>query len=45
MALAQENYDGINTSYNEGVADLTELLDSKFARDMAIELLKCFVTI
>ena len=31
MALAQENYDGINTSYNEGVADLTELLDSEFA--------------
>jgi len=31
MLLAQENYDGINTSYNEGVADLTELLDSEFA--------------
>jgi len=31
MELAQENYDGINTSYNEGVADLTELLDSEFA--------------
>jgi len=31
MQLAQENYDGINTSYNEGVADLTELLDSEFA--------------
>tara|TARA_R110002051_G_scaffold280349_1_gene341946 strand:+ start:1031 stop:2368 length:1338 start_codon:yes stop_codon:yes gene_type:complete len=31
MELAQENYDGIQTSYNEGVADLTELLDSEFA--------------
>lgn len=31
MLLAQENYNGINTSYNEGVADLTELLDSEFA--------------
>ncbi|WP_445738054.1 TolC family protein [Mariniflexile sp.] len=31
MFLAQENYDGINTSYNEGVAALTELLDSEFA--------------
>lgn len=31
MQLAQENYDGINMSYNEGVADLTELLDSEFA--------------
>ncbi|HEA30697.1 MAG TPA: TolC family protein [Leeuwenhoekiella sp.] len=31
MELAQENYDGIKTSYNEGVANLTELLDSEFA--------------
>lgn len=31
MDLAQENYDGIKTSYNEGVANLTELLDSEFA--------------
>lgn len=31
MSLAQENYDGINSSYNEGVANLTELLDSEFA--------------
>ncbi|SDB36622.1 Outer membrane protein TolC [Flavobacteriaceae bacterium MAR_2010_188] len=31
MSLAQENYDGIKTSYNEGVANLTELLDSEFA--------------
>lgn len=31
MRLAQENYDGIKTSYNEGVANLTELLDSEFA--------------
>lgn len=31
MDLAQENYDGIKQSYNEGVADLTELLDSEFA--------------
>lgn len=31
MQLAYENYNGINTSYNEGVADLTELLDSEFA--------------
>lgn len=31
MELAQENYNGIQTSYNEGVADLTELLDSEFA--------------
>ena len=31
MQLAQENYEGINVSYNEGVADLTELLDSEFA--------------
>tara|TARA_R110000868_G_scaffold275393_4_gene535132 strand:- start:65 stop:1432 length:1368 start_codon:yes stop_codon:yes gene_type:complete len=31
MALAQENYAGINTSYNEGVADLSELLDAEFA--------------
>tara|TARA_R110002049_G_scaffold234642_1_gene407893 strand:+ start:1729 stop:2664 length:936 start_codon:yes stop_codon:yes gene_type:complete len=31
MALAQENYTGIKTSYNEGVANLTELLDSEFA--------------
>ena len=31
MDLAQENYDGIKESYNEGVANLTELLDSEFA--------------
>jgi len=31
MQLAQENYDGINLSYNEGVANLTELLDAEFA--------------
>jgi outer membrane protein TolC len=31
MSLAQENYDGIKTSYSEGVANLTELLDSEFA--------------
>lgn len=31
MKLAQENYDGIKTSYNEGVANLTELLDAEFA--------------
>jgi outer membrane protein TolC len=31
MNLAQENYDGIKKSYNEGVANLTELLDSEFA--------------
>ncbi|MDT0651390.1 TolC family protein [Autumnicola edwardsiae] len=31
MELAQENYDGIKLSYNEGVADLTELLDAEFA--------------
>ncbi|CAH8285675.1 outer membrane protein TolC [Mariniflexile fucanivorans] len=31
MQLAYENYTGINTSYKEGVADLTELLDSEFA--------------
>lgn len=31
MDLAQENYDGIKVSYNEGVAALTELLDSEFA--------------
>lgn len=31
MSLAQENYDGIKTSYNEGVANLTELLDSEYA--------------
>lgn len=31
MNLAQENYDAIKTSYNEGVANLTELLDSEFA--------------
>ncbi|MET7030444.1 TolC family protein [Sediminicola luteus] len=31
MTLAQENYDGIKNSYNEGVANLTELLDSEFA--------------
>lgn len=31
MNLAQENYDGIKISYNEGVANLTELLDSEFA--------------
>ncbi|MCM4157710.1 TolC family protein [Gramella sp. AN32] len=31
MELAQENYDGIKISYNEGVANLTELLDSEFA--------------
>lgn len=31
MELAQENYDGIKTSYNEGVANLTELLDAEFA--------------
>ncbi|WP_452223812.1 TolC family protein [Lacinutrix chionoecetis] len=31
MDLAQENYNGIKTSYNEGVANLTELLDSEFA--------------
>ena len=31
MDLAQENYDGIKQSYNEGVANLTELLDSEFA--------------
>jgi len=31
MNLAQENYDGIKMSYTEGVADLTELLDSEFA--------------
>ena len=31
MSLAQENYDGIKTSYSEGVANLTELLDTEFA--------------
>ena len=31
MNLAQENYDGIKMSYTEGVAALTELLDSEFA--------------
>lgn len=31
MNLAQENYDGIKKSYSEGVANLTELLDSEFA--------------
>jgi outer membrane protein TolC len=31
MELAQENYEGIKVSYNEGVAALTELLDSEFA--------------
>lgn len=31
MELAQETYEGIKLSYNEGVADLTELLDAEFA--------------
>ncbi|SFZ93634.1 Outer membrane efflux protein [Flaviramulus basaltis] len=31
MYLAQENYEGIKESYNEGVANLTELLDAEFA--------------
>lgn len=31
MVLAQENYISIKTSYNEGVANLTELLDAEFA--------------
>ena len=31
MVLAQENYNSIKTSYNEGVANLTELLDAEFA--------------
>ncbi|MBN7817682.1 TolC family protein [Algoriphagus pacificus] len=31
MDLAQENYEGIRASYNEGVANLSELLDSEFA--------------
>jgi len=31
MKLAQENYDGIKMSYTEGVAALTELLDSEYA--------------
>jgi outer membrane protein len=31
MALAQENYNGIKMSYNEGISTLTELLDSEFA--------------
>lgn len=31
MELAEENYEGIKLSYNEGVADLTELLDAEFA--------------
>jgi outer membrane protein len=31
MELAQENYDGIKTSYTEGIANLTELLEQEFA--------------
>lgn len=31
MELANENYDGIKLSYNEGVAPITELLDTEFA--------------
>lgn len=31
MKLATENYDGINLSYKEGVAAITELLNSEFA--------------
>ncbi|PKA81937.1 outer membrane protein TolC [Ulvibacter sp. MAR_2010_11] len=35
MELAKENYAGIKLSYNEGVADLTELLDAEFALQQA----------
>jgi outer membrane protein len=31
MSLANENYDGIKLSFSEGIAAITELLDSEFA--------------
>jgi len=31
MSLAKENYDGIKLSFTEGIAAITELLDSEFA--------------